>query len=205
MKPGPFITLFALLARVDEKTLAVHARALRDAGVLDKGGRGRSAIEVDHVYLAKLLTSRMATDKPARAVEAYRRFEGMQLSRSNGHRLVKSILPDPDHTLIDFMTAICDPANRLPAASEFEVRFDGSAMVTVRTGKSVLMYLDRNWIESGMDALRAAAGDDAAVQNALSHAAFSENALHGIVESRSFTSTWLQSLKSLVFPIGADK
>lgn len=201
MKPGPFITLFALLARVDEKTLAVHARALREAGVLDKGGRGRSAIEVDHVYFAKLLTSRMATDKPARAVEAYNRFEGMQLANPGMHRLVKRLLPDPDHRLIDFITAISNPANALPAAFDFEVSFDGSAMVTVRAGKSLLMYVDRNWIASGVDALGAAAGDDAAVQKVLANAAASENSMLGIVESRSFTSTWLQALKSIVFPI----
>lgn len=200
MKPGPFVTLFASLARVDEKTLAVHARAMRDAGVLDKAGRGRSALEVDHIYLAKLLTSRMATDKPARAVDAYQRFEGMQLASATGHRLVKSLLPDPDHKLIDFMTAICDPANVLPAAMDFEVSFDGAAMVTVRAGKLLLMYVDRAGIEKGMEALRAADRDNAAAQKVLAHAAGSENALHGIVESRSFTSTWLQAVKNIVFP-----
>lgn len=204
MKPGPFITLFALLARVDEKTLAVHARALRDAGVLDKGGRGRSAIEVDHVYFAKLLTSRMATDRPANAVEAFHRFSGMQLSNVDKHGWVKSVLPDPDHKLIDFMTAICDPANRLPDRSDFEVSFDGAAMATVRTDKAVLSYVDRDWVEGRVNAL-GAAGNNAAVQSVLSEAAASQNSMLGIVESRSFTSTWLQAVKDIAFPIGPGK
>ena len=205
MKPGPFTTVFALLARVDEKTLAVHVRALRDAGVLDKGGRGRSGIEVDHVYLAKLLISRMATDKPARAVEAYQRFESMQLSNPRGHEMVKSVLPDPDHTLLDFMTAICDPANQLPATFDFEVCFEGSSMATVRGRNTTLMYVDRNWIESTTDALTATDGDDPAIKKILADAASSENSRHGIVESRSFTSTWLQALKDILFSTRADE
>lgn len=205
MKPGPFITLFALLARVDEKTLAVHARALRDAGVLDKGGRGRSAIEVDHVYLAKLLTSRMATDRPANAVEAFHRFAGMQLANGDMHLMVKSVLPDPDHKLIDFMTAICDPSNPLPAISDFEISFDGTVMVTVRTDKTVLMYVDRDWIRGSVNALGAAAGDNAVVQTVLSDAAASQNSMLGIVESRSFTSTWLQAVKDIAFSTGEGK
>lgn len=194
-----------MLARVDEKTLVVHARALRDAGVLDKGGRGRSAIEVDHVYLAKLLTSRMGTDKPARAVEAYERFSGLQLSTEWNHHLVESMLPDPDHRLIDFMTVICDPAVTLSSEHQFEVAFIGSAIVEVRTEQGTLIYIDREYFNSTAAELSAVEGDGETRSNILGKAAASMHSLIGITESRSFTSDWLEFFKGITLRGGGNE
>ena len=201
MKPGPFISHLAAAARVEEKTLSVLARALRDADILEKGPRGINAIEVDHVYLAKTLIGRMGTDKPARAVAAFGRFSAMQMLSSGGHQFVKSQLPDPDHSLLDFMVEICKPTVDLTKGGEFEVRFVGSAAVdVVRDGEIFLMYGDSKGLEKRTAEMREAVQDKSGEKlRALMLSSFSdENSLHGIVETRSFTSTWLQELKTVV-------
>ncbi|WP_290689408.1 MULTISPECIES: hypothetical protein [unclassified Haematobacter] len=199
MKPGPFVSLVALLGRLDEKTLAVHARALRDAGILEKGGRGRSGLEVDHVYLAKLLISRMGTASPARAVETYQRFAAMQMPHDAGHWLIQSRLPNPDHTLLDLITLLCDPAAPLSPKTPFEVTFIGSAMVEVKIGKETLTYIDRNELEKGAAEFVAAEGSDDELAKLRVQAFLSPMSMHGIVESRTFNSQWLQMLKDLLF------
>ncbi|WP_217643946.1 hypothetical protein [Gemmobacter aquatilis] len=142
----------------------------------------------------------MGTDKPARAVEAFQRFAGMQLLNTGMHGEVASLLPDPDHSLLDFMVRICDPALDLNVTPEFEVSFVGAAAVDViRAGKTVLMYGDRAGLEHDAAALAEAQGDAEREEKILFRAYMGKNALHGIVESRSFTSTWLQGLKSMVF------
>lgn len=202
MKPGPLVSFLALHARVDEKTLSVLVRALRDADILEKGGRGPSGIEVDCRYLAKILIARMATDKPARAVQAFHNFSGMQLVSDQSHQYLASLLPDPNHTLLDFVSRICDPQINLKDAPEFEVAFVGNACVHVsRNGRSIASYADMISFQLTLDQMMDAEikGDAEREHRLLERVAMGDSALIGIVESRSFTSSWLQVFKNFVF------
>lgn len=200
MKPGPFVSLLAELARVDEKTLALHARELKRADVLEKRGRGTSATDVDASYLARLLISRMGTDKPVRAVAAFEKLHSMQLPDGEMARFAGSL--PPDHTLLDFMEMICDPALQLKPEHGFTVTFVGMAQVIVEPNngkKNGLMYVDRREIESATNEFMAAQGSSEALRELARKLHVSDLNLNGIVESRSFTSYWLQMVKRAVF------
>jgi hypothetical protein len=199
MKPGPFVNIFALLARVDEKSLTVFDRNLKAAKILPVGGRGPSARDVDHEYFAKLLIARMATDKPARAVESFQRFSNMQLANEDMHRNVASLLADKDHNLLDLFRVICDPKVRLPADREFTISFTGQALVEVHQEKFDLTYIDRDLLAASTQAMLAAKGNSDRELDFLIICRDSSMSLHGIQESRSFTSTWLEDAKRLVF------
>lgn len=199
MKPGPFILAFAALARFDEKTLPVHARALRDAGILPKGGRGASALEVDHHYMAKLLISRLGTDKPARGVEAFNRLAGMQLVEPHMLDAFRGTQLADDHTALDFMTMICDPNLTLKSEDEFTVEVILPALIEVKSEKYHLIYQNR--AEWNALVKQVAETRDDPEKRALLEAEtyFSETSLQGVTESRSFTSTWLQAFKNFAF------
>lgn len=198
MKPGPFIKAFSALARIEENTLRVHARTLRDAGILKKSGRGNSAIEVDNEYLAALLISRMATDRPSHAVEAYRRFADMQLLNESDHYMVESVIQKPDHTLSEFMVAICDPALSLNRAYDFTVTFLGDAIVDVSLQGCTMTYCKRDELATHTAMISTSRGDSEKEALAKASIFHSQSSLQGIIESRQFSSTWLELVKDAI-------
>lgn len=74
-----FIEIIAEAYRVDEKTVALFARLLREAGMLTSGGRGRHAPHMQPIDAARMTIALLATDKPARAVERLQRFAKITL------------------------------------------------------------------------------------------------------------------------------
>ncbi|WP_126155716.1 hypothetical protein [Paracoccus haematequi] len=131
------------------KTLSVIDRQLKAAKHLPVFGRGPSARDVDASYLARILITRMATDRPARAVESFERFASMQIANAGHHHWVNSRLPDPDHTLLDLMELLCSPDHDLTKGPEFVIQFLGQAAVDIEfitaKGKPLkVMYISRS-------------------------------------------------------------
>lgn len=86
MKSGPFIKIVAEAFQVEEKTLVVYARALKEAGLLSMGARGINAPDMTCKDASIITIAVLATDKPSRCVEMVRRFKDLpiDLTKSNG-------------------------------------------------------------------------------------------------------------------------
>jgi hypothetical protein len=82
MKPGPFNKLIAEAYRVEEKTVVVFTRALKEADLITTGGRGVNAPDMTPLDAARVTIALLATDKPARAAEMVRRFGGLPYAPS---------------------------------------------------------------------------------------------------------------------------
>ena len=132
MKPGPLALAVAAVLRLDHKSVEVTARALREAGLLTTGARGRNAPDMTPKDLAVHLIAALATDKPARAVALVTRLGGFRLSAPAMADAVASALPDPLHTFLEFMTAVCSPAVDL-SGRDLAIRAVGAAMVMVES------------------------------------------------------------------------
>ena len=92
MKPGPLALAVAAVLRLDHKSVEVTARALREAGLLTTGARGRNAPDMTPKDLAVHLIAALATDKPARAV-ANSAVAASTLSRNWRGSMVASSCP----------------------------------------------------------------------------------------------------------------
>ncbi|AZB56041.1 hypothetical protein EBL89_12155 [Cereibacter sphaeroides] len=86
MKSGAFIKAVSQSYRVEEKTVTVYARFLREAGLLTTGARGVNAPDMTPLDAARITIALLATDMPSRCVEAVRRFAKLtyQPDRSSG-------------------------------------------------------------------------------------------------------------------------
>lgn len=65
---------------IAKPTVSVAFRALREAGLMTSGGRGRGAPDMSHLDLARLLQTFLVTESPAVAVGAVQDFGGMVCS-----------------------------------------------------------------------------------------------------------------------------
>lgn len=86
MKPGPFNKLIAEAYRVEEKTVVVFTRALKEAELITTGARGVNAPDMTPLDAARVTIALLATDKPTRAAEMVRRFGSLpyEAARSTG-------------------------------------------------------------------------------------------------------------------------
>ena len=87
MKSGPFNTFLAQTCAVDEKTVAVYTRFLKEAGLMT-AGQGRYAPHMLPIDAARALIALMATDRPSEAVTVVQRWQAMrprpELSNGDG-------------------------------------------------------------------------------------------------------------------------
>ena len=83
MQPGPFNTFLAQACEVDEKTVTVFARELKEAGLMTSGGRGRYAPHMRPLDAARVLIALMATDRPSEAVSCVERWRAMCPRQAN--------------------------------------------------------------------------------------------------------------------------
>ena len=74
MKSGPFIKIVSKSYGIEEKTVSLVARFLKNAGLFSMAGRGINAPHVTPLDAARLTIALLATDRPARAVELTRIF-----------------------------------------------------------------------------------------------------------------------------------
>jgi hypothetical protein len=86
MKSSAFIKIVADAYRVEEKTVTLYARLMREAGLLTTGSRGINAPHMHPRDAVRLTIALLATSTAAHAVHMYHRFADMtvQLDRSKG-------------------------------------------------------------------------------------------------------------------------
>lgn len=77
MQSGPFITFISGICQVDEKTLTVYARALKEAHLMTSGARGVNAPHLRPIDAARMIIALLATDRPAECVAAVMRFRAL--------------------------------------------------------------------------------------------------------------------------------
>jgi len=86
MKSSAFIKIVADAYKVEEKTVTLYARLMREAGLLTTGSRGINAPHMHPRDAVRLTIALLATSTAAHAVQMYQRFAGMtvQPDRSKG-------------------------------------------------------------------------------------------------------------------------
>lgn len=86
MKQSAFIKIVADAYGVEEKTVTLFARLMREAGLLTTGSRGVNAPHMHPRDAVRLTIALLATSTAAHAPKMYQRFAGMtvQADRSNG-------------------------------------------------------------------------------------------------------------------------
>ncbi len=80
---GELVKMIAVETGYPEPTVAIVARKLREAGLLTKGGRGRSAAHMSPLDAARLVLAFLVTESPGRAVEAVTDFGSMRAQRTD--------------------------------------------------------------------------------------------------------------------------
>ena len=86
MKSSAFIKIVAEAYRVEEKTVTLYARFMKEAGLITSGARGVNAPHMHPRDAVRLTIALLATGTAAHAVKLYQRFAGMtiQPDKSNG-------------------------------------------------------------------------------------------------------------------------
>lgn len=86
MKSSAFTKIVAEAYRVEEKTVTLYARFMKEAGLITSGARGVNAPHMHPRDAVRLTIALLATGTAAHAVQLYQRFAGMtyQPDRSNG-------------------------------------------------------------------------------------------------------------------------
>lgn len=140
MQSGPFIKLISSTYRVDEKTVAVYARALKEAGLLTSGARGVNAPNMLPLDAARLTLALIATDKPSEAVELVLRYGAMKIrqTEATGDLSGKLFAEDPtlEHVLVRAFAY--DPETDAGESPYVEVRRnDKSAAIELLKTKAV--------------------------------------------------------------------
>lgn len=80
MKSGPFIKAVSEAYKVEEKTVNTVARFLREAGLLTSGARGVNAPDMTPLDAARITIALLATDRPARVVEAVKEYSKLTVN-----------------------------------------------------------------------------------------------------------------------------
>lgn len=189
MKMGPFLETVASGTCLGLRSVRIFGRELRDGGLLTTGARGVNAPDMTPRDLAVMLIALLGTDRPARAVDAVRYFGGMQPAQPAHPESWGSggVLPEsPDHTLLELLTVICDPAVELP--QELRIALYGNLHAVVsndapEAGEPLAVaYHDR--IE--MDRLYQT-GESSLVSG------------HGIQTTREIGSASIEAMKTAIF------
>lgn len=86
MKSSAFIKIVADAYKVEEKTVTLYARFMKEAGLITSGARGVNAPHMHPRDAVRLTIALLATGTAAHAVKLYQRFAGMtyQPERSKG-------------------------------------------------------------------------------------------------------------------------
>lgn len=137
MQSGSFIKLIADAYKVEEKTVIVYARFLREAGLLTSGARGVNAPHMRPLDAARMTIALLATDKPSQAVAAVSRYRAMTLCLKESNGELPPMLfhdnPTLEQVLVRlFGTDLDDGA--FDCAPYFEIRENDKTAVFEMTG-----------------------------------------------------------------------
>lgn len=199
MKSGPFIATVSAAYRVEEKTVTVFARYLKEAGHMTSTIRGSNAPHMQPRDLAALTIALLATERPARCIEAFEAVAKMQMGSPEQFRFIEQGVPNPDHTFLDLMTYLCDPALPFTDTQEFKIEITGTNLAIVKRDSLTLAYIDR--VETKrLTAIYAETepntGSDSAFQQAVEASPMNG---HGIVTTREIAFRTLQIVKTIAF------
>lgn len=139
MKLGRFINLLSAAYGVDEKTVKLFCRNLREAGLMTSGARGRNAPDMTPTDLAVVTIALLATDAPSRAVEEFNHFANLQPWMSRVHNDEYGQL-GKDHRLLDAVKHLCDPETNIPG--DTMITFKATRDVTISRDDERITYQD---------------------------------------------------------------
>jgi len=103
--PGELIGTVARALDVSEVTVGVYYRKLREAGLVTKGGRGRSAPRSTHLDATRLLIAILTSDTGKDAAAETERFGGLGLVYS-GEGVELLGITDNEFDKLDFESAL---------------------------------------------------------------------------------------------------
>lgn len=83
MQPGPFNTFIADMCNVEEKTVVVYARTLKEAGLLTTGARGVNSPHMLPLDAARLVVALLATYRPSECANLVKRYGAMPFRPEN--------------------------------------------------------------------------------------------------------------------------
>lgn len=107
MKGPALVDLTAEVFGLDAKTVFNIARALREAGYLTQGGRGRNAAHMTARDAARLSIGLLTGEPMSRVVERFEHYSKLQLREEDGGSKLQELLSLPDdHTLEDAVTGM---------------------------------------------------------------------------------------------------
>jgi hypothetical protein len=201
MTPGELVQTLSGALQIDHKTFAVVDRFLKEADLIPRGGRGPSARRVTPRDMATLIIAALATDKPARAVEAVSRVAAFQLisPESDLRRIGGGF--GPDHTFLDVLELICDPA-RYPWPNTVRLRFacEDARIAALSINDRPLHYANRADMSRMLEAQ--ATGDEAALMAAYELPSF---APRGIITERRLDGVSIRLLRAVAFSREGEK
>ncbi|MBU3028953.1 hypothetical protein [Paracoccus marinaquae] len=126
MKSGSFISLISRVYRVDEKTVTLVARSLKEAGLLTTGARGVNAPNMIPLDAARMTIALLSTDSPAKMVEAVERYRDMKLRTVEGDGNLPAYLfgdgPTLEQVLVRMFGAELDDESHFGEFPYFEIQ-----------------------------------------------------------------------------------
>lgn len=144
MKQNQFNTVVAECYRVEEKTLTVFFRALKEAKLLTSGARGVNAPHMLPIDAARVTMALLSTDMPSKAVERVNRFASIPFSSEKSADILPDFLKDVSPlTVENALTAMFadGPNDRLEV---FYVEFQENARtVRIEHKKGVFWFRDQ--------------------------------------------------------------
>lgn len=113
MKQGQFITLMSESLGVEEKTIRMIVRTLREAGLFTTGARGVNAPDITPLDAVRVVIAVVASPSPSRAVRDVQYFGALKPDMRRGDaKITKPNALDEDSTLEQALLACVE--NRLP-------------------------------------------------------------------------------------------
>ncbi|QOL80456.1 hypothetical protein [Pseudooceanicola spongiae] len=82
MKLGELIKVVASAFKVEEKTVKLYARTIREAGLLTTGARGVNAPDMQPRDLARIAIAFLGADGPSKAVEAVTQLGAVTVNKT---------------------------------------------------------------------------------------------------------------------------
>ncbi|AUQ55168.1 hypothetical protein [Phaeobacter inhibens] len=183
MKAGPFIATIAEFYGVDEKTVRLIARLLREAGHLTQGPRGRGAPHMTPKDAATLTLALLATQSPAQSVEAFEYNKDLIPDRSTQN------FPSEDlnsMNLLNFLTFLFEMDGSIPDAAKLSIFSHLSNAAWEVPGHKMVVYVPTD--------IRNADGSDNPLSKVYQH-------IPGIRQDRSLTGYYMNEIKERAFPV----
>lgn len=199
MKMGPFLNCVSVICRLEEKSVRIFGRELRDAGLLTTGARGLNAPDMTPRDLAVMLIALLGTDRPSKAPEMVEYFGKMQLAAPDLWASGGTLPKDPHHSFLDLMLTICDPEVRVPDG--VRISFTGAACASVENED-----LDHELLDGARAPMSFMYHPRGAMQRLVDGKANEDDedrlSLRGIQTTREIAAPCIELLKDVLFRVG---